>query len=159
MTLRCKANAETVIRLLNEALATEIICIFRYKRHYFMTAGIRSRHVKAKFLQHMTEERAHADQLVERIIQLKSQPDLSPEWLLSRSEAEHVEGDSLTEMITADLLAEQLSIDSYRAMIAALGADDPTTRQVLEQILAQEETHAENLAGLLRAEHHREGAK
>src|SRR6185312_10127612 len=104
MTLRCKANTETVIRLMNEALDTEIICILRYKRHYFMTAGFSSRHVKARFLQHMTEERAHADQLVERIIQLKSQPDLSPEWLLSRSEAEHVEGDSLTEMITADLL-------------------------------------------------------
>jgi bacterioferritin len=159
MTLRCKANTETVIRLLNEALATEIICILRYKRHYFMTAGISSRHVKATFLNMVNEERAHADQLVERIIQLKSQPDLSPDRLLSRSEAEHVEGDSLTEMITADLLAEQLSIDSYRAMIAAIGADDPTTRQILEQILAQEETHAEDLAGLLRAEHHHEGAK
>ena len=159
MTLGCKANAETVIRLLNEALATEIISIVRYKRHYFMTAGIRSRHVKAKFLQHMTEERAHADQLVECIVQMGSEPDLSPERLLSRSHAEHVEGDSLTEMITADLLAERISIDSYRAMIVALGADDPTTRQVLEQILAQEETHAENLAGLLRAVRHSERTK
>ena len=159
MTLGCKANAETVIRLLNEALATEIICILRYKRHYFMTAGIRSRHVKAKFLQHMTEERAHADQLVECIVQMGSEPDLSPERLLSRSHAEHVEGDSLTEMITADLLAERISIDRYRAMIAALGAYDPTNRQVLEQILAQEETHAENLAGLLRAVHHSERTK
>ncbi|MDI3463478.1 MAG: hypothetical protein OJF50_002299 [Nitrospira sp.] len=159
MTLGCKANAETVIRLMNEALATEIICILRYKRHYFMTAGIRSRHVKAKFLQHMTEERAHADQLVECIVQMGSEPDLSPERLLSRSHAEHVEGDSLTEMITADLLAERISIDRYRAMIAALGAYDPTTRQVLEQILAQEETHAENLAGLLRAVHHSERTK
>ena len=159
MTLGCKANAETVIRLLNEALATEIISILRYKRHYFMTAGIRSRHVKAKFLQHMTEERAHADQLVECIVQMGSEPDLSPERLLSRSHAEHVEGDSLTEMITADLLAERISIDRYRAMIAALGAYDPTTRQVLEQILAQEETHAENLAGLLRAVHHSERTK
>ena len=144
---------------MNEALATEIICILRYKRHYFMTAGIRSRHVKAKFLQHMTEERAHADQLVECIVQMGSEPDLSPERLLSRSHAEHVEGDSLTEMITADLLAERISIDRYRAMIAALGAYDPTTRQVLEQILAQEETHAENLAGLLRAVHHSERTK
>ena len=124
-----------------------------------MTAGIRSRHVKAKFLQHMTEERAHADQLVECIVQMGSEPDLSPERLLSRSHAEHVEGDSLTEMITADLLAERISIDSYRAMIVALGADDPRTRQVLEQILAQEETHAENLAGLLRAVHHSERTK
>lgn len=159
MTLRCKVNTETVIRLMNEALATEIICILRYKRHYFMTAGIRSRHVKEKFLQHMTEERAHADQLVECIVQMGSEPDLSHERLLSRSQAEHVEGDSLTEMIAADLLAERISIDSYRAMIAALGADDPTTRQVLERILACEETHAKNLADLLRAEHHSEGAK
>jgi len=150
MTMGYKTNAETVIRLLNEALAAEIICILRYKRHYFRTAGIRSRHVKAKFLQHVTEERAHADQLAERIVQLGSKPDLSPERLLSRSHAEHVEGDSLAEMITADLLAERISIDSYRTMIASSGADDPRTRQVLEQILAQEEEHAENLAGLLK---------
>lgn len=150
MTMGYKTNAETVIRLLNEALAAEIICILRYKRHYFRTAEIRSRHVKAKFLQHVTEERAHADQLAERIVQLGSKPDLSPERLLSRSHAEHVEGDSLAEMITADLLAERISIDSYRTMIASSGADDPRTRQVLEQILAQEEEHAENLAGLLK---------
>ena len=124
-----------------------------------MTTGIRSRHVKAKFLQHVTDEQAHADQLVRRIIHLGSKPDLSPEWLLNGSHAEPVEGDSVREMVTADLLAERNAIDSYRAMIVAIGADDPTTRQVLEQILAQEETHAENLAGLLRAEHHREGAK
>ena len=149
MTLRGQANTETVIRLLNEALAAEILGVLRYKRHYFMTAGISSRHVKATFLNMMTEERVHADQLVERIIQLKSQPDLSPERLLRRSEAEHVEGDSLTEMITADLLAERIAIESYRDMIAYVGADDPMTRQVLERILAQEEVHAENLAGLL----------
>ena len=149
MTMGYNTNAETVIRLLNEALAAEIICILRYKRHYFRTAGIRSRHVKAKFLQHVTEEQAHADQLAERIVQLGSKPDLSPDRL-SRSHAEHVEGDSLAEMITADLLAERISIDSYRTMIASIGADDPRTRQVLEQILAQEEEHAENLAGLLK---------
>jgi bacterioferritin len=150
MTLEYKAKAETVIRLLNEALATEIICILRYKRHYFMTAGISARHVKTKFLQYVTEERVHADQLAERIVQLGGKPDLSPERLLSRSQSEHVEGDSLAEMITADLLAERISIDSYRAMIVFIGASDPTTRQVLEQILAQEEAHAENLAALLR---------
>ena len=150
MTLGCKANAEAVIRLLNEALATEVICILRYKRHYFMTAGTSSRHVKAKFLQHVSEERAHADQLAERIVQLGGQPELSPERLLSRNHAEHVEGDSLTEMIAADLLAERISIDSYRTMIAAIGDDDPTTRRVLERILVQEEAHVENLATLLR---------
>ena len=150
MTSGCKANAETVIRLLNEALATEVICILRYKRHYSMTAGGNSRHVKAKFLQHVAEERAHADQLAERIVQLGGEPELSLERLLNRSHAEHVEGDSLAELITADLLAERISIDSYRTMIASISDDDPRTRQVLERILAQEEAHAENLASLLR---------
>jgi bacterioferritin len=150
MTSGRKANAGTVIRLLNEALATEVICILRYQRHYFMTVGVNGRSVKAKFLQYVTEEQAHADQLAERIVQLGGEPDLSPERLLSRSHAEHVEGDSLAEMITADLVAEQISIDSYRAMIASIGDDDPTTCQILERILAQEEAHAENLAGLLR---------
>ena len=150
MTSGRKANAGIVIRLLNEALATEVICILRYKRHYFMTAGVSARHVKAKFLQHVAEEQAHADQLTERITQLGGKPDLSLERLLNRSHAEYVEGDSLAEMITADLVAERISIDSYRAMITAIGDDDPTTRQILERILAQEEAHAENLAGLLR---------
>ena len=143
-------NRETVLRFLNEALATEIICILRYKRHYFMTAGISARRVKAKFLQYVTEEQAHADRLAERIVQLGGQLDLAPERLLTRSHAEHVEGDSLVEMITADLIAEWIAIESYRNMIAAIGADDPTNRQVLAGILAEEEVHAENLAGLLR---------
>ena len=144
-----KGNRNTVIRLLNEALATEVICILRYKRHYFMTAGISARHVKARFIQHVTEERAHADQLVERIVQLGGKPELSSGRLLTRSHAEHIEGDSLVEMITADLLDERSAIASYRDMIAAIGLDDPTTQQVLERILAQEEAHAENLASLL----------
>lgn len=144
-----KGNRKTVIRLLNEALATEVICILRYKRHYFMTAGISARHVKARFLQHVTEERAHADQLVERIAQLGGKPELSPERLLIRSHAEDVEGESLVEMIRADLLDERIAIESYRAMIAAIGSDDPTTQQVLARILAQEEAHAENLASFL----------
>lgn len=151
MTLGCKPNAETVVRLLNEALATEVICILRYKRHYFMTAGVSARHVKVKFLQYVAEEQAHADHLAERIVQLGGKPDLSTERLLNRSHAEHVEGDSLAEMITADLVHERISIDSYRAMIASIGNDDPTTRQVLERILAQEEAHVENLTTLLKA--------
>ena len=106
--------------------------------------------MKTKFLQHVAEEQAHADHLAERIVQLGGKPDLSTERLLNRSHAEHVEGDSLAEMITADLVHERISIDSYRAMIASIGDDDPTTRQVLERILAQEEAHAENLAGILR---------
>lgn len=144
-----KGNRKTVIRLLNEALATEVICILRYKRHYFMTAGISARHVKARFLQHVTEERAHADHLVERIAQLGGKPELSPERLLIRSHAEDVEGESLVEMIRADLLDERIAIESYRAMIAAIGSDDPTTQQVLARILAQEEAHAENWASFL----------
>ena len=150
MTLRDHVNTETVIRVLNEALATEVICILRYKRHYFMTAGISARRVKAKFLQHVTEKRAHADQLADRIVQLGGKPVLSLERLLSRSHAEHLEGDSLAEMIAADLLDERIAIANYRDMIAAIGPDDPTTQQVLARILAQEEAHAEGLAGLLR---------
>jgi len=143
-------NRETVLRFLNEALATEIICILRYKRHYFMTAGISSRRAKAKFLQHVAEEQAHAVQLAERIVQLGGELDLPAAELLNRNHAEHVEGDSVEEMITADLIAERIAIDSYRDMIASIGADDPMTRQVMERILVQEEEHADNLAGLLR---------
>jgi bacterioferritin len=139
----------TVVRLLNEALASEIICILRYKRHYFMTARISSHHVKAKLLQHVTEERAHADQLAERIVQLGGQPMLSLEQLLNRSHAEYVEGDSVEKMLTADLIAERAAVESYRAMIASIGPDDPTTRRVLEQIVVQEEEHAEKLVSLL----------
>lgn len=126
-----KAERKRVIRLLNDALATEVICILRYKRHYFMTAGLSARHVKATFLQHVAEERAHAEQLVERIVQLGGKPDLSPERLLIRSHAEHIEGESLAEMITANLLDERIAIESYRNMIVTIGPEDPTTQQVL----------------------------
>lgn len=150
ITLGDNISTETVIRLLNEALASEIICILRYKRHYFTTTRISSHHVKAKLLQHVTEERAHADQLAERIVQLGGEPVLPLERLLDRSHVEHVEGDSVEEMIAADLIAERAAVESYRDMIASIGPDDPTTRQVLEQILAQEAKHAVNLASLLR---------
>jgi len=150
MTTGYKAKAETVIKLLNEALATEIVCVLRYKRHYFMASGIDSLSVKAEFLQHVPEEQAHADQLAERIVQLGGEPDLCPEGLLNRSHSEYVEGDSLVEMITEDLIAERIAIDSYREMVTYVGTDDPTTRKVLEQILAQEEEHAEDLSRLLK---------
>lgn len=149
MTSGYKAKADTVIKLLNEALATEIVCVLRYKRHYFMATGISSLSVKGEFLQHAAEEQAHADQLAERIVQLGGEPNLSPEGILNRSHSEYVEGESLVEMITEDLIAERIAIDSYREMIVYVGADDPTTRKVLEGILAQEEEHAEDLAGLL----------
>jgi len=149
MTSGYKANAETVIKLLNDALATEIVCVLRYKRHYFMATGISSLSVKGEFLQHATEEQAHADQLAERIVQLGGEPNLSPEGMLNRSHSEYVEGDTLVEMITENLIAERIAIESYREMVAYVGTDDATTRQLLERILAQEEEHAEDLAGLL----------
>lgn len=150
MTASYKAKVETVIELLNEALATEIVCVLRYKRHYFMAGGINSLGVKGEFLQHAAEEQLHADQLAERIVQLGGEPNLSPEGLLSRSHSEYVEGDSLVEMITEDLVAERIAIDSYREMVTYVGTDDPTTCNVLEEILAQEEEHAEDLASLLQ---------
>ena len=150
MTAGYKAEVETVIRLLNEALATEIVCVLRYKRHYFMASGINSLSVKAEFLQHAIEEQTHADQLAERIIQLGGEPNLSPEGMLSRSHSEYVEGDSLVEMITEDLVAERIAIESYREMVAYVGTDDSTTCNLLEGILAQEEEHAEDLASLLK---------
>jgi bacterioferritin len=150
MTAGYKAKAETVIKLLNEALASEIVCVLRYKRHYFMATGLSSLSVKGEFLQHATEEQVHADQLAERIVQLGGEPNLSPEGLLSRSHSEYVEGASLVEMITEDLIAERIAIDSYLEMITYVGTDDPTTQKVLEGILAQEEEHAEDLASLLK---------
>lgn len=150
MTAGYKAKVETVIKLLNDALATEIVCVLRYKRHYFMAKGISSLSVKGEFLQHATEEQAHADQLAERIVQLGGEPNLSPEGILDRSHSEYVEGESLAEMITEDLIAERIAIDSYREMVTYVGTDDPTTRKVLEGILAQEEEHAEDLASLLK---------
>jgi len=150
MTAGYKAKVETVIQLLNDALATEIVCVLRYKRHYFMATGISSLSVKAEFLQHALEEQVHADQLAERIVQLGGEPNLSPDGLLNRSHSEYVEGTFLREMITEDLIAERIAIDSYREMVTYVGTDDPTTRQVLEGILAQEEEHAEDLASLLQ---------
>ena len=150
MTAGYKAKAETVIKLLNKALATEIVCVLRYKRHYFMASGLSSLSVKGEFLQHATEEQAHADQLAERIVQLGGEPNLSPDGMLTRSHSEYVEGESLVGMITEDLIAERIAIDSYREMVTYVGTDDPTTRGVLEGILAQEEEHAEDLASLLK---------
>ena len=144
-----KADRDVVLRILNEALATEIVCVLRYKRHYFMASGINAQSVAQEFLQHANEEQAHADQIAHRIVQLGGAPNLSPEGLLTRSHAEYVEGDSLIGMIKEDLVAERIAIDSYREMIAYLGADDPTTRRMLEGILAMEEEHADDLVTLL----------
>lgn len=144
-----KADLEHVIQLLNIALATEIVCVLRYKRHYFMATGIHAQPVADEFLLHANEEQAHADQLSVRIRQLGGAPNLNPDGILSRSHTEYVEGENLTDMIRANLIAERIAIESYNEMIRFVGADDPTTRRVLEVILAQEEEHADDMADLL----------
>lgn len=143
------ADRETVNKILNEALATEIVCVLRYKRHYFMASGIHAEGVAAEFLEHATDEQGHADLIAARIVQLGGEPNFNPEGLLMRSHAEYVEGSSLSDMIKEDLVAERIAIDSYRDMIQYLGNDDPTTRRMLEGILAVEEEHADDLVSLL----------
>jgi bacterioferritin len=143
------ADRDTVVKLLNEALATEIICVLRYKRHYFMATGINAESVAAEFLQHANEEQGHADQIAQRIVQLGGAPNFSPDGLSMRSHAEYVEGDTLVDMIKEDLVAERIAIDSYREMINYVNTDDPTTRRMLEGILAMEEEHADDLVSLL----------
>lgn len=143
------ADRETVIKLLNEALATELVCVLRYKRHYFMANGIHADSVAAEFLEHATDEQGHADQIAARIVQLGGAPNFNPEGLLTRSHAEYVEGDTLTDMIKEDLVAERIAIDSYREMVSYFGNDDPTSRRMIEGILAVEEEHADDLVSLL----------
>ena len=143
------ADRETVIKVLNEALATEIVCVLRYKRHYFMATGIHAEGVAAEFLEHANDEQGHADQIAARIVQLGGAPNFNPEGLLTRSHAEYVEGETLQDMIKEDLVAERIAIDSYREMITYLGNDDPTSRRMLEGILAVEEEHADDLVSLL----------
>jgi bacterioferritin len=144
-----RGDRETVIRLLNEALATELVCVLRYKRHYFMASGIHSQSVQAEFLEHANEEQGHADQIAGRIVQLGGEPDFNPEGLTSRSHAEYKEGGSLVDMIKEDLVAERIAIDSYADMARYFGDRDPTTRRLIEGILAVEEEHAEDLSSLL----------
>jgi bacterioferritin len=143
------ADRQTVIKLLNDALATEIVCVLRYKRHYFMASGIHAQVAADEFLQHANDEQGHADQIAERIVQLGGEPNFSPDGLLSRSHAEYVEGSSLAEMIREDLVAERIAIDSYREIVRYLGENDPTTRRMMEGILAVEEEHADDLVNLL----------
>lgn len=144
-----QGDRDAVVKLLNEALATEIVCILRYKRHYFTATGINAQQVAAEFLEHANQEQMHADMIAARIVQLGGEPDFSPEGLLTRSHAEYDASLTLHEMITEDLVAERIAIDSYREMIAYLDKNDPTTRRMLEEVLAQEEEHADDLAGLL----------
>ena len=144
------ADVDVVVKLLNTALATEIVCTLRYKRHYFMANGIHAEPVAAEFLEHAKQEEEHADRIAERIVQLGGEPDFSPEGLASRSHAEYVEGSTLTEMMKEDLVAERVAIESYTEIVQYLEGRDPTTRRLMEEILAVEEEHAEDLSSLLQ---------
>lgn len=145
-----KGDRELTIKVLNEALATELVCVLRYKRHYFMAQGINAKAAAAEFQEHAAQEQQHADSIAARIVQLGGAPNFSPDGLLSRSHAEYVEGGSLNEMIKEDLIAERIAIESYREIIEFLGGNDPTSRRLMEEILAVEEEHAEDLLSLLQ---------
>jgi bacterioferritin len=143
-------DAATAVKLLNDALATELVCVLRYKRHYFMAQGIHASPVATEFQEHAAEEQEHADRIAARIVQLGGEPNFSPEGLLSRSHSEYVEGKDLADMIKEDLVAERIAIDSYREMAAYFAPFDATTRRMIEEIQAVEEEHADDLAELLK---------
>lgn len=149
VTAGYRADRDTVTKLLNEALATELVCTLRYKRHFFMASGIHAQAVAQEFAEHATEEQQHADQIAARIVQLGGEPNFSPEGLTARSHSEYAPGTTLVDMIKEDLIAERVAIDSYSEMIRYLGEDDPTSRRMMENILAVEEEHAEDLVTLL----------
>jgi len=149
VTAGYSADRDQVVELLNEALATEIVCVLRYRRHHFMARGIHGQSVGAEFLAHSNEEQDHADLLAARIVQLGGEPDFSPDGLADRSHAEYIPGNTLVQMIQENLVAERIAIDSYRDMILYLREQDPTTCDLLKQILAVEEEHADELADLL----------
>jgi bacterioferritin len=151
VTADYQLDRDKVISILNEALATEIVCVLRYKFHYFMASGIHSQAVKQEFKEHADEEQQHADAIAERIKQLGGKPDMNPAVLSDRSHSEYKEGASLTDMIREDLIAERIAIESYRDIIQFLGDKDPTTKRLMEQILAVEEEHADDMADLLFA--------
>lgn len=144
-----KADRNAVVSLLNDALATELVCVLRYRRHHFMATGLNAEPAAAEFLDHANDEQAHADALAARIVQLGGEPDFSPNELASRSHSEYVAGESLHEMMREDLIAERIAIDTYGQIIRYVGDDDPTTRRMLEDILASEEEHADDLASML----------
>jgi bacterioferritin len=144
------ADRERVVAVLNEVLATEIVCYLRYKRHYFTATGLSATSVASEFLQHATDELGHADQAAARITQLQGEPDFNPDVLSKRSHAEYNEGHTLEEMVREDLVAERVAVASYQEIIRWLGNDDPTTRSMIEGILAVEEEHADDMLNLLR---------
>lgn len=144
-----KGDRNVVLRVLNEALATEIVCVLRYKRHHYMAKGIHSQAVAEEFLEHAAEEQEHADMIAERITQLDGEPNFNPDGLLTRSHSEYVEGETLTDMIREDLVAERIAVESYSEIIRYLANNDPTSRRMMESILAKEEEHAEDMKTLL----------
>ncbi len=150
VTFGYSVDRQTVLELLNDALATEIVCVLRYRRHHFMARGIQSKSIADEFLVHSNEEQGHADQLAERIVQSGGEPNFSPHGLSGRSHAEYLEGATLLDMVKENLIAERIDIDSYRAFIQYLDDKDPTSRRLLESILAVEEQHADELSGLLQ---------
>jgi bacterioferritin len=143
------ADRERVISVLNEVLATELVCYLRYKRHYFTAKGMNATNAEAEFLQHATDELGHADLAAGRITQLQGDPDFNPDILSKRSHAEYVPGNTLREMVKEDLVAERVAVASYQEIIRWLGNDDPTTRNMIETILTVEEEHAEDMLNLL----------
>jgi len=149
VTSAYKADRPTVLRILNEVLATEIVCVLRYKRHYYMATGIHAQAVAEEFLEHANEEQSHADIVAERITQLGGEPNLNPEGLSTRSHSQYAEGKSLLDMVREDLVAERIAVESYSEIIRYLGDDDPTTRRAMEKILGKEEEHADDMKKLL----------
>jgi bacterioferritin len=149
VTSAYSADKNTVIRILNEVLATEIVCVLRYKRHYYMATGIHSQAVAEEFLEHANEEQEHADLAAERITQLGGEPNFNPEGLTMRSHSEYAEGKTLLDMVREDLVAERIAVESYTEIIRYLGNDDPTTRRMIEKIMAKEEEHADDMKKIL----------
>ncbi len=144
------ADRKEIIRLLNASLATELVCVLRYKRHYFMASGVKAQIAAEEFLEHATQEGEHADKLAERIVQLGGEPEFNPDLLSKNAHAQYVAGNNLKEMVYEDLVAERIAVDSYREIIQYIGDKDPTTRRIFEEILAQEEEHADDMADILK---------
>lgn len=142
-------HRDAIVKLLNDSLATELVCVLRYKRHYFMATGSNSPKIAEEFLVHANEESAHADRIATRIVQLGGEPDFSPSTLLARSHADYDDSNDLQVMVRVNLIAERVAVESYRQMIALIGEQDPTTRRMLEDILADEEEHANELSDWL----------
>lgn len=144
------ADREEILRLLNSSLATELVCVLRYKRHYYMATGLKASVAAGEFAEHAAQEAEHADKLAERIVQLGGEPDFNPDNLSKNSHAQYVAGATLKEMVYEDLVAERIAIDSYREIVQYIGEKDPTTRRIFEDILAQEEEHADDMADILK---------